>query len=286
MLNKLVHVVAVCSDKIIKQITHFDFPMKIEEIDHSLVLKKFLLASSWHYENTAKHQTGDLILGIGGAENVKNLAKILSTPLGLQDPIDNETTLDLFREFFNNIIGHANQAWDQLALPLKLQSPKIIENLEVIKGNFDLKCFSVTLTHSKKNIQVQLTIILKNPPVLSKRILCVDDSKTMRLLYTTGLKKAGYIVDEASDGKQALQKFIEFQPDLTIMDLNMPEMGGLEAIFQLKEKNPNAKFFVVSSSLLPDDMNAAKTLAIDRYIVKPIDIEKLVMEVNSILKMT
>lgn len=286
MLNKLVHVVAICSDKIIKQITHFDFPMKIEELDHGLALKKFLLAASWHYENTTKHQAGDLILGINGAENIKNLAKILSAPLGLQDPIDDETTLDLFREFFNNIIGHTNPAWEQLALPIKLHAPKIIENLEVIKGNFDLKCYLVTLTHSKKNIQVQLTIILKNPPILNKRILCVDDSKTMRLIYTTGLKKAGYVVDEASDGKQALQKFIEFQPDLTIMDLNMPEIGGLDAIFQLKEKNPNAKFFVVSSSLLPDEMNAAKTLSIDRYLIKPIDIEKLVMEVNTILKKT
>lgn len=286
MLNKLVHVVAICSDKIIKLITHFDFPMKIEDLDHSLASKKFLLAATWHFENTAKHQTGDLILGISGAENIKNLAKILSTPLGLQDPIDNETTLDLFREFFNNIIGHTNPAWEQLALPIKLQTPKIVENLEVAKENFDLKCYSVTLTHSKKNIQVQLTIILKNPPILTKRILCVDDSKTIRLIYTNGLKKAGYIVDEASDGKQALQKFIEFKPDLTIMDLNMPEIGGLDAIFQLKEKHPNAKFFVVSSSILPDEMNAAKTLAIDRYLVKPIDIEKLVLEVNTILKKT
>ncbi|MBN8538092.1 MAG: hypothetical protein J0M15_13645 [Deltaproteobacteria bacterium] len=48
MLNKLVHVVAICSDKIIKLITHFDFPMKIEDLDHSLASKKFLLAATWH----------------------------------------------------------------------------------------------------------------------------------------------------------------------------------------------------------------------------------------------
>ena len=70
MLNKLVHVVAICSDKIIKLITHFDFPMKIEDLDHSLASKKFLLAATWHFENTTKNQNGNLILGISGAENI------------------------------------------------------------------------------------------------------------------------------------------------------------------------------------------------------------------------
>lgn len=70
MLNKLVHVVAICSEKIIKLITHFDFPMKIEDLDHGLASKKFLLAATWHNYKTTKNQNGNLILGISGAENI------------------------------------------------------------------------------------------------------------------------------------------------------------------------------------------------------------------------
>ena len=106
-----------------------------------------------------------------------------------------------------------------------------------------------------------------------KRILVVDDSRMMRNIVTKILKKSGFKVEQAKDGQEAIEKHKTFNPDLTIMDLVMPKMGGLDAIIEIQELDPEAKFVVLTSSSRKDEVVTAKTLNVLSYILKPLRVE-------------
>lgn len=77
---------------------------------------------------------------------------------------------------------------------------------------------------------------------MAHRILVVDDAAFMRMMLKDILTKNDFeIVGEAEDGKKALEKYKELQPDLVTMDITMPEMDGIEAVKQIKNFDPEAK---------------------------------------------
>ena len=80
------------------------------------------------------------------------------------------------------------------------------------------------------------------------RVLVVDDAAFMRMMVKDILSKNGYeIVGEAENGLKALEKYQELKPDLTTMDITMPEMDGISAVKEIKKIDPNAK--VINTSL-------------------------------------
>jgi CheY-like chemotaxis protein len=84
---------------------------------------------------------------------------------------------------------------------------------------------------------------------MSKRVLIVDDAYFMRTLIKKVLKEAGYeIVDEAKNGKEGITKYFELKPDFVTMDINMPDITGIEATRQILSKDPNAKIIAVTGS--------------------------------------
>ena len=70
---------------------------------------------------------------------------------------------------------------------------------------------------------------------MSKKVLIVDDSSSMRQMVTFTLQDAGYDVVQAVHGKDALVKAAQAKVDIVVTDLNMPEMDGLELIRQIKQ---------------------------------------------------
>lgn len=87
----------------------------------------------------------------------------------------------------------------------------------------------------------------------------------MRSLIANVLKKEGAIVKEAivkeaNDGEEAVKAHKMFNPDLTLMDINMPKLNGLEAIAQIKNFHPDSKFIILSSSSRKEEIVTAKTL--------------------------
>jgi DNA-binding response OmpR family regulator len=105
----------------------------------------------------------------------------------------------------------------------------------------------------------------------------------MGKVLSNALKESGFVVERAGDGMEAVAKHKEFHPDLTVMDLYMPKMDGLEAIVEIRESEPDAKFIVLTSSSGKDDVMTAKTLNVVDYVLKTGEMEEIVGKVKNAL---
>jgi two-component system chemotaxis response regulator CheY len=80
------------------------------------------------------------------------------------------------------------------------------------------------------------------------KVLIVDDAAFMRMMIKDILTKNGFeVVGEAENGAKAVEKYQELRPDLTTMDITMPEMDGISAVKQIKKIDPNAKVIMCSA---------------------------------------
>lgn len=119
---------------------------------------------------------------------------------------------------------------------------------------------------------------------MAKKILAVDDSKTMREMVSFTLKGAGYEVIEAEDGKAALNALNGAKVDAVITDLNMPNMNGFELIRELRA-NPLYKFTPILMLTTEGDdskKQEGKSAGATGWIVKPFNPQKLVDVVQKV----
>jgi two-component system chemotaxis response regulator CheY len=115
------------------------------------------------------------------------------------------------------------------------------------------------------------------------RILIVDDSKTIRKIMRIQLEELGhYIVDEAGNGKEAIDLYVKHSPDLLTMDIQMPDMNGLEAIRKIKQIDKNTKVIMITAhghkELVVDTIRKGA----DNYILKPITKDKIKESIKKI----
>ena len=83
---------------------------------------------------------------------------------------------------------------------------------------------------------------------MAVRVLVVDDAAFMRMMVKDILTKNGYeVVGEAENGMKALEKYQELKPDLTTMDITMPNLSGIEALREIKKISSNVKVVMVSA---------------------------------------
>jgi two-component system chemotaxis response regulator CheY len=118
-----------------------------------------------------------------------------------------------------------------------------------------------------------------------KTILVVDDAGLVRLYYRSALQAAGFAVEEAVNGIEALEKLMVMPADLLIVDVNMPQMDGL-TFLRLLRKKPTAvasiPALITSTESGASDFAAARSAGANFYLVKPIAPAMLV-EIASIL---
>jgi two-component system chemotaxis response regulator CheY len=116
----------------------------------------------------------------------------------------------------------------------------------------------------------------------AKRVLIVDDAALMRAYYRQALERAGYDVDEALNGLEALEKILVQPFDLAIVDVNMPQMDGITFIRTLREKElPTAAVavLVTSTEAKDQDVLGARMAGANYYLTKPISQETLIEHV-------
>lgn len=110
------------------------------------------------------------------------------------------------------------------------------------------------------------------------RVMVVDDAALVRLFYREALEKAGFTVDEALNGLEALEKVLSQAPDLLVVDVNMPQMDGITFIKALRrQERPVAGIpvLITSTEAAPHDIAAAREAGANFYLVKPIDPDRL-----------
>ena len=120
--------------------------------------------------------------------------------------------------------------------------------------------------------------------VMGKRILTIDDSKTMRDMLMLTLAEAGFDVLQAVDGQDGLDVLVNEQVDVVITDINMPRMDGYEVIRQLR-KNPTHKttpILVLTTESETDKKNLAREAGATGWMVKPFDPDRLIETVRKV----
>jgi two-component system, chemotaxis family, chemotaxis protein CheY len=121
-------------------------------------------------------------------------------------------------------------------------------------------------------------------PQMSKRILTIDDSKTMRDMLLLTLTDAGFEVLQGVDGQDGLNVLGEQRVDVIITDINMPKMDGYEVIRQLRQ-NPRHKttpILVLTTESDADKRTLARNAGATGWMVKPFDPEGLIAVINKV----
>ena len=121
-------------------------------------------------------------------------------------------------------------------------------------------------------------------PAMSKRILTIDDSKTMRDMLLLTLTDAGFEVLQGVDGEDGLAVLGDQKVDVIITDINMPKMDGYEVIRQLRQdpRHKRTPILVLTTESDADKRNIARSAGATGWMVKPFDPEGLIAIINKV----
>ncbi|MGA3236484.1 MAG: response regulator transcription factor [Bryobacteraceae bacterium] len=123
-----------------------------------------------------------------------------------------------------------------------------------------------------------------SPPVIS--ILIVDDDPAFRMGLAASLKSSGYSVDLARNAEEALDHVRERPVDIVLLDINMPEVGGVEACKHLRSLAPRSGIVMLTVRDAEDDKVQALGAGADDYITKPFRLRELIARMGAVLRRT
>ena len=121
-------------------------------------------------------------------------------------------------------------------------------------------------------------------PGTSLRVLLVDDEPAIRRFLRLSFDAEGYQVEEAGDGKVALDMLRTKAPDLLILDLGLPDLDGFEVIRQLRDLGSSIPIVVLSSRTDEKGKVQALDLGADDYVTKPFGIDELLARTRTALR--
>ncbi|MBN2247799.1 MAG: response regulator [Coriobacteriia bacterium] len=119
---------------------------------------------------------------------------------------------------------------------------------------------------------------------MSKTVLVVDDAAFMRMMIRDILAREGYVIHEAVNGRDAVEKYRELSPDIVTMDITMPEMSGLEALRLIREHDPAARVLIVSAMGQQKMIVEALEYGAMDFLVKPFQPTKVLETVKKCLQ--
>jgi len=120
---------------------------------------------------------------------------------------------------------------------------------------------------------------------VSVNILIADDLSFMRMIQKDILTERGYnVIGEASDGREAVEKFRSLRPHLVLLDITMPNMNGLEAMRRIFAIDPNAKVIMCSALGQQNLIVEAIKAGVKDFVVKPFKPERILSAIEKALK--
>jgi len=290
--NQYITILADSCKEAISQMTKIKIEnIHIEEIERQV--ENYPVAHSMAYVDDDKKIHGSFVLAFADELTALMLASAIGEPMGLSSfkEFDNDAS-DLINEFVNVVVGRAISIWDAQGLSVKFEPPVFQTDLEIksesvthaYKIIIDINADKSLLEGASQQFILRVTFSEKvENPLEKMRVLVVEDSRVIRGVIANAFARAGCKVMEAQDGVEGIAKFRSFKPDLTLMDINMPKMGGLDAIAQIRKTDAEAKIIILSSSSKKDEVVSAKTLDVLGYLLKPIQPDDLIKKVNVIL---
>jgi DNA-binding response OmpR family regulator len=120
---------------------------------------------------------------------------------------------------------------------------------------------------------------------MNEKILVIDDSPTLRKLLRFYLKKKGYSVNEANNGKVGLESITREPFDLVILDMQMPVMDGLEVLKTLKNREGfSLPILILSADKEEESKAAGIAFGASYYLTKPFKPEEVIARIEDIFK--
>lgn len=119
---------------------------------------------------------------------------------------------------------------------------------------------------------------------MSYKILYTDDDASIRTAVRGEIIGAGYELDEAGDGTEAIRKLEKNNYDLLLLDINMPGKSGLDVLRFIKEKKLSCRIIMLSGRLGFSVATETLKLGADEYITKPFSVEFLLLTIKNVLQ--
>jgi len=117
----------------------------------------------------------------------------------------------------------------------------------------------------------------------SARILVIDDEESIRMTVSMTLKHAGYSVDTAANGKEAIEKSEANFYNLALIDIRLPDMEGTELLTSLKETTPKMIKIILTGYPALQNTIAAINKGVDAYLIKPVNTNELLKLIQEYL---
>ena len=116
-----------------------------------------------------------------------------------------------------------------------------------------------------------------------KRVLLIEDEKSLRLLIKMNLELEGYEVDQAQNGKEAIRMFESAYYDIAVLDLMLPQVSGIKVLEAIRVKNSTLPIIITSAKDTSSDRINGLKHGADDYLTKPFEIEELILRMQKLL---
>lgn len=116
------------------------------------------------------------------------------------------------------------------------------------------------------------------------RILVVDDEAVLAELLGAALRHQGWDTRTASNGWEALDGAEEFDPDVVVLDIQMPGLDGMETLSRLRKKNPHLPVLFLTARDAVADRVAGLRAGADDYVTKPFDLDEVTARIDALLR--
>lgn len=286
MYEKYVRVLAECANVIFTEMTGtqvLDTRHKRDERTSTSFPVAQVISYDHRNEGTLE---GHFLLGFTDRKMAVQVASSVAIKMGLEPFRNyNDTAADILGEFINTVVGRTIATWDRLGMPVRFGPPSALQHGSLGElEEYRTESYVVILDVESSQIIFQVSFSEPQPePLEKKRILVTEDSDVVRSLVCQTLIGGGFEVAQAADGLEAVERYQEFNPALTVMDLVMPTLDGFGAMKAIREVDPEARFIILTSSSRQDDVAQAQEMEVSAYLIKPFKGEALLKAVRDVL---
>ena len=136
----------------------------------------------------------------------------------------------------------------------------------------------------RKSLKYEIITIQKEGTIVAQRLLIADDDNEIRELLEFDLSQSGYDVDTAKDGEEALHKALVGNYDLILLDVMMPKMNGFDVCKNIRSSKADVPILMLTAKGTINDKTQGFDSGADDYIVKPFDIQEVLLRVRALVR--